>query len=514
MYCIVFLLIVMYVRQCQPHLSCLKWACTLSRVLKHLFYIIYNVPFNSCRSRRSNKSNRVTSQEENGEHRKTHHLLGPHHTHRLPIPAVFSFVVTRNKMKMNMNVFASWMATVVVAPRVVRAFSATASARSGKADAIARAPVKNVAVPGLENGMDYVKLGDSDLVVSKVCMGTMTFGEQNTLEEGVEQLLKAWDTYGINFLDTAEMYPVPTKADTQGRTDKAVAKFLKTRKREDVVLATKVSGRAKHITWLPRSEANTTPELSRQQILDSVDASLERLETDYIDLLQLHWPDRYIGGFFGSPDFSPSSYEDAPTPIEFEETLAALQEVIKAGKVRYVGVSNETPYGVCTMAQLAKQFPDLYPKIVSIQNSYSLVMRKDFEAGLAEACYHHNVALLPYSPLAAGTLSGKYRNKDSIPENARLKQFPGFMDRYLGSLNERAVNKYCDLATANDMTPAQLALSWCYHNEKVASTIIGATTMEQLDENIKAYDIRLDDAVHDEISKIYKEYPDPTKARN
>ncbi len=417
-------------------------------------------------------------------------------------------------MKVNMNVFVVWMATAAFSRNSVQAFSASVISRTGKADAAARAPVKNIAVPGLEKGMDYVKLGDSDLVVSKVCMGTMTFGEQNTLEEGVEQLQKAWDTYGINFLDTAEMYPVPTKAETQGKTDKAVARFLKTRKREDIVLATKVSGRAQHITWLPRSEPKTTPELSRQQILDSVDASLERLETDYIDLLQLHWPDRYIGGFFGSPDFSPSSYEKAPTPIDFEETLSALEEVIKAGKVRYVGVSNETPYGVCTMVQLAKQFPALYPKIVSIQNSYSLVMRKDFEAGLAEACYHHNVGLLPYSPLAAGTLSGKYRDKDNIPENARLKQFPGFMDRYLGSLNERAVNKYCDLASANGMTPTQLALSWCYHNEKVASTIIGATTMEQLDENIKAYDIRLDEAIHEEMEKIYKEYPDPTKARN
>lgn len=419
-------------------------------------------------------------------------------------------------MKLTVKAFACWMAVAALSPATVDAFSASmATPSTGKADAISRTPVKNINVPGLENGMDYVKLADSDLVVSKVCMGTMTFGEQNTLDEGVEQLQKAWDTYGINFLDTAEMYPVPTKAETQGQTDKTVAKFLKTQsKREDVILATKVSGRAQHITWLPRSTPNTTPDLSRKQILESVDASLQRLGTEYIDLLQLHWPDRYVGGFFGAPDFSPSSYEAAPTPIEFQETLGALQELIEAGKVRYVGVSNETPYGVCSMVNLASQFPDLYPKIVSIQNSYSLVMRKDFECGLAEACYHHNVGLLPYSPLAAGTLTGKYRQKDKIPENARLKQFPGFMDRYLGSLNERAVNKYCDLAAKYDLTPAQLALSWCYHNEKVASTIIGATSMEQLDENIKAYDIRLSDEIHKEIAQIYKEYTDPTKARN
>jgi aryl-alcohol dehydrogenase-like predicted oxidoreductase len=361
--------------------------------------------------------------------------------------------------------------------------------------------------------MDYVTLGDSDLTVSKVCMGTMTFGQQNTLEEGVAQLTRAFDEYGINFLDTAEMYPVPTKPETQGATDRTVAEFLKTKKREDVILATKVSGRAERITWLPRAKKDTPAELTKEQIIYSVDQSLERLGVDYIDLLQLHWPDRHVGGMFGSPDFLPSIYEQSPTPNAFEEQLEALQEVVSSGKVRYVGVSNETPYGVCAMAHLAKFFPDLYPKIVSIQNSYSLVVRKDYEAGLSEACYHHNVGLLAYSPLAGGSLSGKYRVKDDIPEGARLTLFPGFMDRYLDSLNEEAVNAYCEIAEKNDMTPTQLALSWCYHNELVTSSIIGATTMEQLDENIKAYDIRLDDEVMEEIRTAYKKYPDPTKAK-
>jgi aryl-alcohol dehydrogenase-like predicted oxidoreductase len=214
---------------------------------------------------------------------------------------------------------------------------------------------------------------------------------------------------------------------------------------------------------------------------------------------------------FGSPDFTLSQYEAAPTPTEFEEQLAALQEVIRAGKVRYVGVSNETPYGVCCMVQLAKQYPDLYPKIVSIQNSYSLCVRKDFESGLAEACYHLNVGLLPYSPLAAGTLSGKYRKADSVPKGSRLTLFPGFMDRYLGSLNEQAVNAYCTIAEKHELTPTQLALSWCYHNELVASTIIGATTMDQLEENLKAYDVRLNDGIQAEIKEVYKKYTDPTK---
>jgi len=340
-------------------------------------------------------------------------------------------------------------------------------------------------------------------------MGTMTYGEQNTLEEGVDLLNCAFDKYGINFLDTAEIYPVPTKADTQGKTDLTVKEFLKGRKREEVILATKVAGRSM-ISWLPRRKPETPSALTKEQILDSVNASLERLGVDYIDLLQIHWPDRYVGGMFGAPDFLPATYEEKEDPVPFEEQLAAMQELIQAGKVRYIGVSNETPYGVCSMAQLAKSFPDLYPKIVSIQNSYSLVVRKDFEAGLAEACYHHNVGLLPYSPLAGGTLSGKYRD-DKDSKLGRLSLFPGYMERYLDSQNEAAVNAYCDLAESNDMTPSELALSWCYHRELVASTIIGATSIEQLEENLKAYDIKLSDDIEEKIAGIYKMYTDPTK---
>jgi aryl-alcohol dehydrogenase-like predicted oxidoreductase len=342
----------------------------------------------------------------------------------------------------------------------------------------------------------------------------MTFGRQNTLAEGVEQLTRAYQHYGINFIDTAEMYPVPTEASTQGQTDRAVAFFLKTVPRENIVLATKVAGRSERIDWLPRRKPQTLAQVTGAQIIDSVAASLERLETDYIDLLQIHWPDRYAGGLFGQGDFQPSQYEAAPAPNSFADQLAALQQVVQEGKVRYVGVSNETPYGICTFCQLAQQYPDLYPKIVSIQNSYSLVVRKDYEAGLAEACYHHNVGLLAYSPLAGGSLTGKYRMRDAIPSGARLTLFPGFMDRYLDSQNEAAVNAYCDLAVRHALTPTQLALAWCYHNPLVASSIIGATTMEQLEENLQAYDMRLDETVHKEIDQIYKQYTDPTKARN
>ena len=425
----------------------------------------------------------------------------------------------------------------------VSAFSAAtttaASATSGLRDPLAdekndnvfNKVVKTVDCSGLTKGMDYVKLGgsDCDLVVSKVCMGTMTYGIQNTLEEGVALLDKSFDDYGINFLDTAEIYPVPPNGETQGDTDRCIREFLKKRNRKDVVLATKVAGRSPTLTYLPRGE-NVDPEegadLTRQQILDSVDKSLERLGTDYIDLLYLHWPGRYTGSLFGSDDFSPSAYEEAykkQTPVALKEQLAALKELIDSGKVRYFGVSNETPYGVCAMGALSEHFPELYPKCVAIQNSYSLVVRKDYEAGLAESCYHHEVSHVPYSPLAGGTLSGKYRKiSESNDEEEgkiapRLTKFPGYMARYLGSENEGAVNAYCDLAEKYKLTPSELALSWCYHNELVASTIIGATSMEQLEENLKSYDIRLDEvdsSIGEEISKIYKRYTDPTKAKN
>lgn len=280
------------------------------------------------------------------------------------------------------------------------------------------------------------------------------------------------------------------------------------------------------LTYLPRGE-NSNPDegadLTRQQILDSVDESLKRLGTDYIDLLQLHWPGRYAGGLFGADDFRPSVYEEgfkSQPPVELKEQLSALKELIDSGKVRYFGVSNETPFGICAMAALSDHFPELYPRCVSIQNSYSLVVRKDYEAGCAEACYHNDVSLLPYSPLAGGTLSGKYRKQLASDSNARLTKFPGYMARYLESENEAAVNAYCELAERYNLTPTEFSLAWCYHNELVASTIIGATTMEQLEENLKAYDLRLDEievedgSMDDEIKKIYQRYTDPTKAKN
>lgn len=389
----------------------------------------------------------------------------------------------------------------IVLPCLTKALSTTSK------EVLRSTITRSKSVPGLDNGMEYTMLGSSGLEVSKVCMGTMTFGEQNTLEEGVDQLNLAFDKYGVNFLDTAEIYPVPTKPETQGKTDATVAKFLQGRRRGDVILASKVLGRSDRMTWV-RKDASIV-KVSREQILESVDSSLQRLGTDYIDLLQIHWPDRYVGGLFGQKDFTASKiYEDTVT---FEEQLSTLKEVIDSGKVRYVGVSNETPYGVCSMIHLAQKDPSLYAKIVSIQNSYSLLVRKDFESGLAEPCFYHNVGMLPYSPLGGGILTGKYSDPNKIPEKARLTLFPGFMDRYLGSPSDAATRKYSEIAQECGLTPTQLALSWCYHREHVTSTIIGATTIRQLEENLKSYDIKLDEETMERIEEVYKEFTDPTK---
>ena len=359
--------------------------------------------------------------------------------------------------------------------------------------------------------MDYCKLGDSDLVVSKVCMGTMTFGRQNTLEEGVEQLQKAFDEYGVNFIDAAEMYPVPTTADTAGLTHDSIALFLKTRPRKDIILATKITGTSDRFNWLRADGANT--KLNKEQMSYSIDNSLKRLGTDYVDLMQIHWPDRYTGGMFGQPDYDVSK-ETTSADVSFEEQLAALNDAVKSGKVRYVGVSNETPFGVMKFTALAERYPDLYPKIVSIQNSYSLLVRKDYECGLTEVCSPRNcnVGLLAYSPLAAGVLTGKYSEKDVDPK-ARLHLCPGFMDRYKDSQPEKATAAYCEIAAKHGLSPAELALSWCYHRTNiVASTIIGATTIPQLEENLKAYDKKLSPECLEQIEEVYKQYVDPTKA--
>ena len=355
--------------------------------------------------------------------------------------------------------------------------------------------------------MEYIQLGDSDLKISKVTLGTMTWGNQNTEEEGMAQMDTAFKEYGVNILDSAELYPVPMNAQTQGATDRIVGKWLKTMDRSKVIVASKVCGYST-MKYMPGRNGQAC-RLTRDQIVASVDASLKRLGTSYIDLLQLHWPDRYVSMFGGAP----YDLRQERDYVSFEEQLRALDELVKAGKVRYVGVSNETPYGVMRFAQAARDYG--LPKIVSIQNSYSVLVRADYEAGLVETCSprHENVGLLAYSPLCGGLLTGKYRDPEKS-KKARLNIFEGYMERYKQSLARDAVDAYCAVADKHGLTPTALALGWAFNQPHVASTIIGATTQEQLRENLNAWGERTkitDDVVAD-IAAVYKQYRDPSRA--
>lgn len=345
------------------------------------------------------------------------------------------------------------------------------------------------------------QLGDSDLIVSDICLGTMTWGKQNTEQEAHAQLSYAFDS-GINFLDTAEMYPVPVEAATQGTTDRYISTWLKNQKREDVILATKVCGRSDRVTWV--REGDESPKVDRKNIMYSVEKSLMRLNTDYIDLLQIHWPDRYVP-LFGAAAYDASNEYDAEP---FEAQLEAFDELIQQGKVRHLGVSNETSYGVSEFCYAAERNPKL-PKIVSIQNSYSLIVRSAFETDLAEVCSpsHKNVGLLAYSPLAGGALSGKYLN--NTPEGARFTLFPGYMDRFNKSQAVDAVKEYTKIAEKYGMTPSEMALVFCKSRWFVTSTIIGATSLDQLKENIDAFDLEMSDEMLEDINQLYKKYRDP-----
>ena len=350
------------------------------------------------------------------------------------------------------------------------------------------------------------KLGNSDLVVHEICLGTMTWGKQNSEAEAHAQLSYAIDERGVNFVDTAELYPVPAERETQGRTEQYIGTWLKKRgKRSDVVVATKVCGHSDRLTWFRRSGKGTR--VNRDNIFEAVDKSLQRLQTDYIDLLQVHWPDRYVP-LFGGAAYDVAMERDAE-PIS--EQLAALTDLVKSGKVRHIGVSNETSWGVSEWRRIAKQSG--MPLICSIQNSYSLIQRGAFETDLAETCSPRNayVGLLAYSPLAGGALTGKYRdgNGKSAGPKSRFNVFQGYMERYNKSLAREAVAQYCEIASKHGLTPTQMALAFVKSRWFVASTIIGATTMEQLKANIDAFEVELSPQCIAEINALYKRYRDP-----
>jgi len=341
-------------------------------------------------------------------------------------------------------------------------------------------------------------LSRTDLTVSRICLGTMTFGEQNTEADAHSQLDVALER-GINFIDTAEMYPVPPSAATQGATERFVGSWLKkSGKRGAVVLATKAAGPNANQTWIRGGRHN----LDAANIRAALDASLQRLQTDYVDLYQLHWPSRNVP-IFGANQFDPQK-ERAAIPIE--DTLAVLGDLIKEGKIRHIGVSNESPWGVSEYIKQAEMKG--LPRIATIQNLYNLTARAFETTLLDETCYREEVSLLAYSPLAFGQLSAKY--VDDPQARGRLTIYPPtWSPRYLRPAVFAAVKEYAALARANGMSPAQMALAWCYTRWFVGSTIIGATSLMQLRENIDAEQTVLSAEVVAAIDGIHARYTNP-----
>ena len=346
--------------------------------------------------------------------------------------------------------------------------------------------------------MEYRPLGKTDVKVSKICLGTMTFGEQNTEADAHQQLDYAFEQ-GINFIDAAEMYPVPINAETQGRTEQYIGTWLKQRSdRDKIILASKVAGPG-------RKEAlghlRDGPRLSKEHILQACDASLKRLQTDYIDLYQVHWPSRSTN-YFGQLGYR---YGKDHHPETIEETLKALGELVAAGKVRQIGLSNETPWGVAEYLSLAKEFN--LPRIVSVQNPYSLLNRS-YEVGLAEFAHRSSVGLLAYSPLGFGVLSGKYVNGQR-PEGTRLTRWGQYFTRYTHEHAQKTTQKYVELAQKHGLDPAHMALAYVNSRPFLTANIIGATSMEQLRSNIASADLVLSDEVLKGIEAIHDAHPNP-----
>jgi len=346
--------------------------------------------------------------------------------------------------------------------------------------------------------MDFRQLGRTNIKVSSICLGTMTWGEQNTEVQAHEQLDYAIDR-GINFIDTAEMYPVPGRAETQGRTESYIGSWIAERKNRDkYILATKVTGRA-NLHWARDNDDMTrhTP----AQIDEAVEKSLRRLQTDYIDLYQLHWPDRAI------PAFGAHSYRDydANEMVPLEDILGALNRHVEKGNIRHLGVSNETAWGTMKYLDLAQK--NNWPRMVSNQCVYNLIARR-FDYGLAEIAMREQVGLLAYSPLAQGYLTGKY-DDGKMPEKSRKAMFGGFLGRYEGPGALDAIKDCNDTARRLGITPTQFALKFVESREFVTSNIIGATTLEQLKDNIDAHDITWTSEMEKESRRIQKVHRSP-----
>lgn len=352
--------------------------------------------------------------------------------------------------------------------------------------------------------MEKIRLGRSELEVSRICLGTMTFGDQNTEAEGHSQLDYAFSR-GINFVDTAEMYPVKPRAETYGNTERIIGTWLRKQPRDRVILASKIAGPSRN-PWI-RNGGDLTPD----SIRTAIDESLRRLQTDYIDLYQIHWPARNAP-IFGQKRFNPDNERQCAS---IEAQLETFAELVRAGKIRYVGVSNETPWGVSEFVNVAERLG--LPRIPTIQNPYSLLNRS-FEQGLDETCFRSDVSLLAYSPLGFGQLTGKYLTGDAHrpvfdpTAKGRLTRFsPDWSPRYMRPETMAAAARYVELARANGMTGATLALAWCYSRWFAHSTIIGATDLDQLKENIDAWDVKLSDEVVSAIERIHAEIHNPAQ---
>lgn len=343
--------------------------------------------------------------------------------------------------------------------------------------------------------MKYTTLPHSDVRVSKICLGTMTWGNQNTAAEGFEQMDYALDQ-GVNFFDTAELYPVPANAETYADTERIMGDWFAARKNRDkVVLATKIAGPGSYTAHIRAS--GFTP----NSIREALEGSLQRLKTDYIDLFQLHWPERSTN-FFGNRDYSPNL--DEQWEENFEQILETLDGLIQDGKIRHIGLSNETPWGAMKYLALC-QFKNL-PRMKTIQNPYSLLNRT-FEVGNAEVSHREQLGLLAYSPMAFGVLSGKYRG-GKLPEKSRLKLFPR-MARYNSEKSLEATEAYAEIAERHKLSLATLSLAFVTDRPFVTSNIIGATTMAQLKENIASSAVSLSEEILDEINAVHSRIPNP-----
>jgi len=357
--------------------------------------------------------------------------------------------------------------------------------------------------------MKYTKLGSSELTVSEVCLGTMTFGEQ-CCEEDAFKLMDLALEHGVTFFDVAEMYPVPPSPETCTLTEKIVGNWLEARDcRDKIILATKVVGPGGARGWTPqfRGEKHDpsapAPRISREQVRCAIDGSLRRLKTSYVDLYQIHWPDRYAPTF-GKRIFDKEQLRES---ISFEEQLRAMAELIKEGKIRAWGVSNETTFGICQFCELAARLE--LPPPVSIQNDFSLGDRR-FEAELAEACTHYNVGLMVYGALAGGTFTNKTVSGSALQrQGSRHVKFPNFQPRYHCKQNLEAAERYAVIAKEAGLTLAQLALAFSKSRFYVTATIIGANDPDQLVENIKAFDIELDEKTLAKIDEVHRDAHDP-----